>query len=973
MNFKRNAFLLVILLCPFFSIGQSPLALPQIENYSYDDYKGGIQNWDVAQDKNGILYFGNNDGLLTFNGSFWNLHQLPNFTVVRSVEIDAQNRIFIGGQDEIGYFFPNKQGRLTYHSLMHLIPENERKIADVWNVEVLGDEVFFRSINKLLHYKDDRIIIYQPKLQWAYLGKANNNVYAQGSYGGLLVYNQGSWKPVNGGNALHQTTVTSILPFGKDSLLISTLKNGLFLMHQQKITPFKTTQDQTFFNDRIYCAAQVNKDWYALGTTSAGILIINKTGQLVQRYSFEEGLQKNNIRGMLIDHNRSLWVALDDGIDQLSINSAIKTIFPDKNKQATGYAVNLFKDRLYIGTSNGLYASPVVAGEKDISFYNKAFTEVKNAKGQVWSLEEINGQLLMGHEDGNFVVSGNEAERISSSGTWLFRPVSRVYPVTDVLAGTYFGLQHLRFQQGKFVDQGALYGFNDSFRFLDYDAAEHTAWASHPNRGIYKLQIAADFNKIEKTTIYGKQHGLPSNLHNYLFHIKNRRVVATEKGIYEFDVKTNSFKPSALFKNILEDVPLQYLKEDRDGKVWFVSNKRVGVLAPLKTAEAKYSLSYLSELNEKVVGGFESIYVYNEENVFFGGSKGIFHLNYKKYKASQSTPTVLLGQVKSLGETDSLIFGGYFLKDGKVVKSQDKNSVLKLPYGQNSMHFEYSSTLYDQKSNVQYSYQLEGFDPIWSQWTAKSEKDYTNLPAGKYTFKVRSRNNLGNESAVVAYEFRITPAWYRSMVAYVIYFLIGALTIYLVLRWQKLKHLKEQEHLSYLHQLEVDRNEKEITNLQNEKLEAEMDFKNRELATMTMNLVQRGEVLTRIKEVITTLVKKHDVADSSQSFRHLLRLIRDVEKGDDNKTQFNMHFNNVNEEFFNTLKDLFPEITPNELKLCAYLKLNLSTKEIAQMMNITIKAVEVARYRLRKKLNIRPDINLYDFLMQVSRGLVLKE
>lgn len=973
MNFKKNIFLLLLLLCPFFSSAQTPLALPQIENYSYGEYKGGIQNWDAAQDKNGILYFGNNDGLLTFNGSFWNLYHLPNFTVVRSVEIDAQNRIFIGGQDEIGYFFPDKEGRLTYHSLMHLIPEKERKFADVWNVEVSGDEVFFRSINKLLHYKDDRIIIHQPKLQWAFLGKAQNKIYAQGSYGGLLVYQHGTWKPINAGKALDQTTVTAVLPFGKDSLLISTLKNGLFLMHQQNITPFHTAHDQTFFNDRIYCATQVNKDWYALGTTSAGILIINKAGKLVQRYSFEEGLQKNNIRGMLIDHNRSLWVALDDGIDQLSINSAIKTIFPDKNKQATGYAVNLYKNKLYIGTSNGLYASPVGAGDQDISFYNKAFAEVKNAKGQVWSLEEINGQLLMGHEDGNFVVSGNEAERISTAGTWLFRPVSSVYPVADVLAGTYFGLQHLRYQQGKFVDQGSLYGFNDSFRFLDFDSAQQTAWASHPNRGIYKLEIAADFNKIEKTTIYGKQHGLPSNLHNYLFHIKNRRVVATENGIYEYNYKTDNFKPSSLFKEVLDDVPIQYLKEGRDGEVWFVSNKRVGVLEPLKSATAKYMLTYLSELNEKVVGGFESIYIYNEENVFFGGSKGVFHLNYKKYKANQSASTVLLGQVKSIGKKDSLLFGGYFMQEGKVVGSQNRAVVIKLPYDQNSMHFEYSSTLYDQKSNVQYSYQLEGFDPGWSQWTARSEKDYTNLPAGNYIFKVKSRNNLGNESAVVIYEFRVSPAWYRSVVAYVIYILIVGFAIYLVLRWQKLKHQKEQEHLSYLHQLEIDRNEKEITNLQNEKLEADMDFKNRELATMTMNLVQRGEVLTRIKEVISTLSKKQDIADSSQSFRHLLRLIRDVEKGDDNKTQFNMHFNNVNEEFFNMLKDLFPDITPNELKLCAYLKLNLSTKEIAQLMNITIKAVEVARYRLRKKLNIRPEVNLYDFLIQVSRGLVHKE
>lgn len=968
MNFKKNI-LLIILLCPIFSFAQTPLALPQIKNYSYGEYNGGMQNWDVAQDKKGILYFGNNDGLLTFNGSFWNLYQLPNFTVVRSVEIDAQNRIFIGGQDEIGYFFPNKQGRLTYHSLLHLIPEKERKFADVWNVEVLGDEVFFRSINKILHYKDGRIIIYQPKLQWAYLGKANNNIYAQGSYGNLLVYQQGNWKPINTATTLDYTAVTSVLPFGKDSLLISTLKNGLFLQHQQNITAFRTPEDPIFFNDRIYCATQVNKDWYALGTTSAGIIIINKAGKLMQRYSFEEGLQKNNIRGMMIDHNRSLWVALDDGIDQLAINSAIKTIFPDKNKQATGYAVNLFKNRLYIGTSNGLYASPIPLGVQDISYAKKAFVEIKNAKGQVWSLEEINGQLLMGHEDGNFVISENEAQRISSSGTWLFRPGSRVYPITDVLAGTYFGLQHFQYEQGKFVDKGALSGFNDSFRFLDFDPAEHTAWVSHPNHGIYKLKISADFNTIEKTTIYGKERGLPSSLHNYLFHIKNRRVVATEKGIYEYEVKTDTFKPSLLFQKELRHLPLQYLKEDQEDRVWFVTNKKVGVIEQVKAQPGSYTLTYLSELNEKVVAGFESIYVLNEENVFIGGSKGIFHLNYKNYKASQSKSTVLLGLVKSIGKKDSILFGGYFMQQNKVADNQDLGSIAKLPYPQNSLHFEYSSTRYDQESNIQYSYQLEGFDSGWSQWTAKSEKDYTNLPAGKYTFKVKARNSLGNESAVVTYEFRILPAWYQSMVAYFIYCLLVVLTVYLVFRWQKLKHQQEQENLSYLHQLEVDRNEKEITNLQNEKLEADMDFKNRELATMTMNLVQRGEVLSRIKEVISSMVKKHDVIDSSQSFRHLLRLIREVEKGDDHKTHFNMHFNNVNEDFFNTLKDLFPEITPNELKLCAYLKLNLSTKEIAQLMNITIKAVEVARYRLRKKLNIRHEINLYDFLMQLSRGV----
>lgn len=121
MNYLKNVPVLILFLLKISAFAQAPLALPQIINYSYGQYKGGIQNWDVAQDANGILYFGNNDGLLSFNGRFWTIYHLPNFTVVRSVEVDAHNRIFVGGQDEAGYFFPDAHGVLTYHSLIGLV------------------------------------------------------------------------------------------------------------------------------------------------------------------------------------------------------------------------------------------------------------------------------------------------------------------------------------------------------------------------------------------------------------------------------------------------------------------------------------------------------------------------------------------------------------------------------------------------------------------------------------------------------------------------------------------------------------------------------------------------------------------------------------------------------------------------------------------------------------------------------------
>ena len=173
--------------------------------------------------------------------------------------------------------------------------------------------------------------------------------------------------------------------------------------------------------------------------------------------------------------------------------------------------------------------------------------------------------------------------------------------------------------------------------------------------------------------------------------------------------------------------------------------------------------------------------------------------------------------------------------------------------------------------------------------------------------------------------------------------------------------------MSYLHQLELDRNEKEIVRLQNEKLEADVNYKNKELSTMTMHLVQRGKVLAKIKEVISAVIKNHDINESSPSFRHLIRLIKDVEKKDQELDHMSVHFNHVNTEFFNKLKDLYPDLSQNDLKFCAYLSMNLSSKEMAQLMNVTIKAIEVGRYRLRKKLQLKPETNLYEFLINIAR------
>lgn len=941
--------------------GQNRLALPQIINYNSDQYKGGLQNWDIGQSATGVMYFGNNEGLLSFDGRYWKTHPLPNSTVVRSVAIDADERIYVGGQDEMGYFLADKQGILRYHSLIKLLPEQERQFADIWNIMIVEDGIFFRATSKIFHFKDGNIQVDKPEMEWIFLGKAEGKAYAQSRGNGLMRYDNGFWKPINNDKVLDDAIITAIIPYHQDTLLVTTLKNGLYYLTQNKLIPKKTMLQQLFENDRIYSALPVNEDWFVFGSTSAGALIMDREGRLIQQYVYGEGLQKNNVRKVFIDRNRNLWLALDDGIDFIAVNSAVKYINPNRSNPISSYAVNIIDNNLYIGTSNGLYVTKIDRSQEDISLSNADFREVENTKGQVWGLSEINGHMLMAHEDGAFVINGTAAQQLYGfPGTWTFQALSRVYPSSDIIAGTYLGLHHLTYTNGIFNDRGRIDGPYESLRFIQYENHPHTIWASHPYRGIFKLRLSPENNRVVQEKTYTAEEGLPSSLHNYLFLIKNKITAATKDGIYEYDPASDRFIPSAVFHEKFRCIELQYLNEDRNGNVWFINHKTLGVADFSRpTGEHPFSITYFPELNGKVLGGFESIYAYNDENIFIGANKGLIHLNYKRYQENISKPDILLSLVNVVDKDKhvQILFGGH---PGTQTESP------KLNYKSNSFHFAFSSTLYDQQDNIEYSYMLEGFDNLWSSWSHRSEKDYTNLPAGDYTFKVKSRNSTGNESSIVAYQFSIMPAWYKSVWSYIAYVFIVACVFYFFLRWQQKKLQQQHEHQLYLSQLELDRSEKEVVRLRNEKLESEISFKNKELANMTMHLIQRGEVLAKIKETILSVVKKHDFKDSTINFRQLIRLIRNVERTDEDWEQFSMHFNHVNEGFFVALKEKFPDLTPNELKLCAFIRLNLSSKEIAQLMNITIKGVEVGRYRLRKKLKLVPEKNLYEFLLHIS-------
>jgi len=971
---KVISFIIIYLLYVSAAGAQTTIGLPAIKNYNNTDYNASTQITDVKQDKNGILYFANDDGLLTFDGTYWKTYPMPNHTPIKAIAIDQSGRIYAGGQDEIGYFYPNTNGVLTFHSIKQLLPAKARQFADIWDIVIDSDQVFFRTIEAIFQYKNNYINEFDATGGWQSLAKVNHDVFACDKDAGLCVFRNNRWQPQLAKMPIANMHVTGITGFGNDTLLISTLKNGLYLLHGGAMAKMVTDCDPIFFNDLVNCVQKIGSNKFAIGTAANGVLIIDAKGRLVQKFSNLDGLQNSNVNHILLDNDGDLWLALENGAAFINYNTTIKHICPVKGNQSVATAIRIFGHKLYIGTTNGLYSTPLDMLKTDLSDGKDLFTQVANTNGRVWALNEIDHQLFLGSQDGAFVVNDDKIiPTTTRQGVWSLQ----LYPgTTDIIAGTYTGLELIKeATNSNFTDAGHLDGLYESLRNIAVDN-NGNVWASHPYRGIFKMQLSADRKTIIHYEKYTGNNGLPSTQNNRVYFINNKVIVATEKGIYEYNAATDKFIASAFFAPIFKNTPIEFITKDGNGNLWFVNDGRVGVIDFSKrTSKNLYTVIYFPELTGQTVKGFEFIYPYNNSNIFIGANNGVYHLNYTQYTQAATKLKVLLSSVKSTADKDSLLFGGYFFNKDNTGTDQSLKQVISLPNRWNSFHFEYSSNLYAQKNNIDFSYKLKGFDNEWSAWSGKTEKDYTNLPYGIYTFSVKARNNLGNESAAVSYTFIITPAWYQTAWMYLFYIILTVLILRLIMLWQKKrfamhqqKHEEEQARLSYLHSLELDRNEKEIIALKNQNLEAELEFKNKELATITMHLVERGGILSNFKASLLSIIKKTKLPDAEYEFRAVFRMLDELEKNAGDWSHFAIYFDQVHNNFLSTLKVKFPELSPTDLKLCAYLRLNLSSKEIAQLMNISLKGVEISRYRIRKKLNLTSEINLYDFLIGIVKS-----
>jgi DNA-binding CsgD family transcriptional regulator len=947
------------------------LGSPSITNFSKTDYHAGTQNWHIQQDDKGIIYFANNKGLLEFDGTNWHIFPLPNRTIARSVNFDDNGRIYFGGQNEVGYLESNKRGKPTYISLTPLFPEEFKSFEDIWEIFIQPNGIYFCSKKSIFLLKDGQIEVIRPKNElFENFFKVDGKIYVQDLEEGLFEIKDDSLTLISKSNFFNNERIVAILPSENSQKLIFTFSNGLYLMDDAGITPWNVPSNDFFKTHQAYCAIQLVDGRYAVGTPQNGLLIINKKGEQELHLNKNKGLQNNTILSVMQDSQQNLWLGLDNGIDYAEINSPFSKIRTQEGITGTGYASIAHDNRLYLGTNQGLFFAEWNLND---SFGNiSKFKPVKNGLGQVWNINKVGNEIIVGQHKGASYIEENKLTPFSNiQGAWKFM---RLESNPDyAIEGTYSGLYLYKNQNGdssknsppNWKLEGKIKGFDESARIFEEDLTGNI-WVSHSYKGLYKIALTPDFKSVISVESYIGSNGLPDELVINVIKIRNELVFTTPAGVFKYDKLKDQFIPHQDFIEIFgENRKFHRLIEDNLGNIWFSVDSEFGVIqVEEKGVFNKFEVLYFNQIQDDLVDGFEHVYAFNEKNVFIGSEKGFTHYSPLDRKNRDFSFKTLIRKVTNITHGDSTFYWG-----------NPTTEKLDFRYKMNDFRFTFSAPYYEKIGYLKYRFKLEGFESEWSDWATKTEKEYTNLSAGKYKFKVQAKNANSQLSDEANFEFKISPPWFWSWYSKLTYFILALLALYsffrLITKREEKKteaFKKEQTEKLELKEAEfkkeVQKSEGEIIKLRNDKLNTDINHKNSQLASATMHLVQKSEILMKIKNDLTNL-QSDASPDVKRKIQQITRVIESDIQLDDNWEQFETYFDQVHENFFKRLRKKFPELTPKDQKLCAYLRMNLTTKEIAPLLNISVRGVEISRYRLRKKLELNSEVNLVAFILEV--------
>lgn len=907
---------------------------PSIQNYTPEIYQAGNQNWKIDRDTSGRLYVANNFGLLEFDGLRWNLYATPNNTIMRAVGVN-KNIVYTGAYMDFGYWLRQENGKLVYTSLANRFDFDMIEDEQFWSILSHKEFILFQSLDRLVIYNqinnslntitpkngvvkafvnDDGVFFQDNKLTLYKIVNENSKVY--------LTANQLMQNPVVG--------MTSTL---KGELFV-TRDNGLLLHNNGIITVYNSKLSRDLSRDVIYSFTKSENGQLILGSVKNGVYVLSSDGILLQHINADEGLHNNTVLTVFADAN-GVWLGLDDGLAYVATDTPIQKFNNNQNFIGTVYATQIFNDFLYVGTNQGLYYKKYNSDE--------LLRPIVGMEGQVWSLQIINNALMCGHDSGAFLVNQNKARKLyGASGIWLFKTMND----TEFIAGAYDGLHLFKKQNGAWFYQHHIENFTISSRYFERINPQEFL-VSHEYKGVFRLVLNSEKTRVLTTT---QVPNAPISLYSSMTSFQGDVYYFSKNGFFGYDAQQNQFVKNDKIAQLFNDDNFTTGKMvlDREKYLWLFERNNLVRLAKGALSDdfvvSKYPLAYDAR---KTNTGFENISHIVEDKYLLGTSNSFFMFDTSKIKSS--SPKIALAAFTArnkAGREQSISL------HEEVSLEADFNSFTASFYLTNN-------AIYD---TPRFQYRLDGYSETWSAWTESATTSFSNLKFGTYTLSVRAMVNDDVSDVILGVPFSIKRPYYFSNIALLVYsiFMFGLFRL-INIRYTYY-YRREQEKLINENQRKIDlmqlRQNEEIMRIKNEQLEDNIEQKNKELAISTMAFIKKNQFMN-------SLLIDLEPAANDPTVSRVLRTIKRSLKNDDDWEFFEQAFDNADKDFLKRLKQKHEALTNHDLKLCAYLRLNLSSKEIAPLLSISVKSVDIKRYRLRKKMDLEHNQNLTEYILSL--------
>ena len=935
-------------------------------NFSSQQYQGGTQNWGIEQLPDGCVAIANNNGLLFFDGARWELYPISNYSTVRSLRYDQrQCRMYAGASNEFGYYAVDANTyQYVYHSLSAQLSDADRNFGEIWSILYWKDKVIFMSKSHLFILgAGDKITAIRASSRIETM-QVNRGRLIVATHQGLCQLLGNRLVPLSGATFRNDLVVRALCNY-QNRLIIATQQNGLLSYDGTKLEPFLPELTPVLSDKQTFSMA-IYQNKIAIGTVRSGLIVKNLATGTIQYLNTSQGLQNNTILSVNFDKRGNIWMGLDNGVSYALLNAPFSNIVSERYSIGTGYNSIAYGPWLYLGTNQGLYTCPMPFGQQ---LESRDPLPVSGIGGQVWCLKRLGSNLFCGTDRGLYQVQGQQASPVPGlDGTWTVCELKK-HP-GYAIATDYLGMALLKQEGNGYVLQNRIKIPVEVSGNL-FEDTDGTLWMGNWQLGIYHLQLSADMKQANLLATYNKDNQLVVSEGNSLSKVGNTIYISSVDGFYVFDHVTKKLvydkKMSRLFNVYGESM---HIEETPSHDIWAQKGGFLAIAHRRGNGYVVDSMSYRPIVKNQQLG-LANMTVLSDKYSIINSNNGFYLVNNHFVNRGKDYP-LTIRRIISTNDGDSTVY--------RIIKRQAMDGrAEEVPHVQvahtlNSLRIEYVMPEYQTDDAITYECYLENYDANWTVTSAPS-KEYTHLGKGNYVFHVKAYNRLSGKTQEASIKITILPAWYETSFAYFIYFVLICFAFYGILRYLKFRAdreliatKKENER-----RMAIERAERkaEMVEVKNEQLQTELKHKSNELAGSTMNLIHHNDILQKLDESMQDLseaVRREDKkAVVTGKISEIRNNLQTYLNDDDGWGKFEENFNLVYDDFMKKLTDQFTTLKISDRKLCAYLRMGLSSKEMASLLNMSVRSVETARYRLRKKLNLEAGDNLTDFIQNFGK------